>query len=188
MHPLPSLIAVYAFIIMGIGYFIIIARLIFREGSLWGSPSISPFLFYSGKITMFICWGLTLAKAIIPSFGWTEVPLWMSWTGSILLCIGTAVLLLSFRGLGFSLRYGLPEEDTKLKTTGLYRFSRHPLYLGVFITSFACIVFFPNVLNIFFGLYCIAMQWLMIGGEEKFLAERFGDEWLDYKKKVSRLL
>ena len=188
MHPIPNHIVIYAFIVMGIGFIITINKIIRREGGLWGNPSINPFLFYSGKITMFICWGLSLIKAIIPSFGWVDVPVWMSWGGACMLCVGTVVLLLSFYELGSSLRYGLPEKDTQLKTTGLYRFSRHPLYLGVFLITLACIIFFPDILNIFIGLYCIAMQYLMISGEEKFLAERFGDEWEVYKNKVRRFL
>ena len=178
MHPLPYLIAVYVFIVMGIGFVITIARIFIRGDRLWGSPSI----------TMFICWGLSLAKAIFPSFGWMDVPLWMSWMGAFMLCIATVVLLLSFYGLGSSLRYGLPEKDTQLKTSGLYRFSRHPMYLGVFLVTLSCIIFFPDILNILIGLYCIVMHYLMIRGEEKFLHEKFGMEWEVYKNKVRRYL
>jgi protein-S-isoprenylcysteine O-methyltransferase Ste14 len=188
MHPLPYLLAVYVFIVMGIGFAVTISRILISGNGLWGRPSINPFLFYSGKITMFICWGLTLLKAIFPTFGWVEVPLWMSWIGACMLCIATVVLLLSFYGLGSSLRYGLPEKDTKLKTSGLYRFSRHPMYLGVFLVTLSCIIFFPDILNIFIGLYCIITHYLMILGEEKFLHEKFGMEWEVYKNKVRRYL
>jgi protein-S-isoprenylcysteine O-methyltransferase Ste14 len=188
MHPIPNFIVIYAFIVMGIGFTITIIRLILREGSLCGNPSINPFLFYSGKITMFICWGLSLIRAIFPSFGWVNVPFWMSWLGACMLCIGTVILLLSFYGLGSSLRYGLPEKDTQLKTSGMYRFSRHPLYLGVFMITLSCVIFFTNILNIFIGVYCIATHCLMISSEEKFLAERFGNEWEVYKNKVRRFL
>lgn len=188
MHPVPNLIAVYAFIVMGVGYIITIFRILGKESGLWGNPSINPFLFYSGKITMFICWGLSLLRAIFPSFGWVDVPLWMSWVGAFMLCVATVVLLLSFYGLGSSLRYGLPEKDTQLKTSGLYRFSRHPLYMGVFLVTLSSIIFFPNILNIFIGLFCIATHYLMILGEEQFLAERFGIEWEVYKNKVRRFL
>jgi protein-S-isoprenylcysteine O-methyltransferase Ste14 len=188
MHPIPYLIAVYAFILMGIGFFITIFSLLRKKRGVWGTPSVNPFLFYSGKIAIFLCWGLTLMKAIFPSFGWVDVPLWMSWMGAVLLCIGTLVLLISFYDLGASLRYGLPENDTVLKTSGLYRISRNPLYLGVYLITISSIIFFPNFLNICIGLYCIVNQYLMILAEEKFLAIRFGKEWEDYKIKVRRFL
>jgi protein-S-isoprenylcysteine O-methyltransferase Ste14 len=188
MHTLPGLIAICAFIAMGMGYIVTIFRILGREGGLWGNPSIHPVLFYSGKITMFLCWALALIKAIFPDFGWLNVPVWMSWTGSVFLCIATLVLLLSFYNLGSSLRYGLPGNETKLKTTGLYRFSRHPLYMGVLMVTASSVIFFPHILNILIGLYCIATHYMMISAEEKFLAERFGTEWKDYKDKVRRYL
>lgn len=188
MHPLPNLIAIYAFIVMGAGYIITIFKVLNKDDGLWGKPSINPFLFYSGKITMFICWGLSLLKAIFPSFGWVDVPEWISWAGACMLCVATLVLLLSFYGLGSSLRYGLPGKETQLKTTGLYRFSRNPMYLGVFLVTLSSIIFFPNILNIIIGLYCIVMHYLMILGEEKFLDQRFGAEWISYKSKVRRFL
>jgi protein-S-isoprenylcysteine O-methyltransferase Ste14 len=188
MHPIPYLIAIYAFIVMGIGFSITIFRIIIKEDDLWGNPSIKPFLFFSGKISLFLCVGLSLFKAIFPSFGWVDVPMWMSWIGACSLCVSTGVLLLSFYGLGSSLRYGLPEKETQLKTSGLYRFSRNPMYLGVFMVVLSCLIFFPNILNIIIGLYCIAMHYLMTLGEEKFLTERFGSEWEAYKNKVRRFL
>jgi protein-S-isoprenylcysteine O-methyltransferase Ste14 len=188
MHSVPDLIVVYSFVVMGFGFAIAIFRILTTQGSLWGNPSIKPFLFYSGKITMFICWGLSLIHAIIPSFGCGAVPSWISWLGACMLSAGTVILLLSFYGLGSSLRYGIPENDTQLKTSGLYRFSRHPMYLGVSVINLSCIIFFPNILNILIGSYCIAMHYLMVSAEEKFLAERFGIQWEDYKKKVRRYL
>jgi hypothetical protein len=53
-----------------------ITKIISREDSLLGNPSINHFLFYSGKITMFRCWGFSLIKAIIPSYGWVDVPVY----------------------------------------------------------------------------------------------------------------
>jgi len=191
MHPIPNLIVIAAFIVMGMGFIITLFGIfgkVGKEGGLWGNPSINPFLFYSGKITMYICMGLSLLRAIFPAFGWIDVPLWMSWIGACMLCLATVVLLLSFYGLGSSLRYGLPEKDTQLKTSGLYRFSRHPLYLGVLLMTLSSVIFFPNILNILMGSYCIATHYLMILGEEKFLAEKFGAEWEVYKKKVRRFL
>jgi protein-S-isoprenylcysteine O-methyltransferase Ste14 len=173
---------------MGIGFSITIFRIIIKEDDLLGNPSINPFLYYSGKISLFLCVGFSLFKAIFPTFGCVNVPMWMSWIGACSLCVSTGVLLLSFYGLGSSLKYGLPEKETQLITSGLYRFSRNPMYLGVFMVTLSCLIFFPNVLNIIIGLYCISMHYLMALGEEKFLTERFGSEWEEYKKKVRRFL
>ena len=137
---------------------------------------------------MYICWGLGLTRAIFPEFGWIAVPLWMSWLGAILFSISSLVLLFTFYDLGTSLKYGLPDKDTRLVTKGLYRFSRHPLYLGVFMVSLSSVIFFPHILNVLVAGYCITTHYFMIIKEEKFLEKRFGHEWENYKNKVRRFL
>jgi len=184
----PNLIVVFAFIVMGIGFLALLLRTVKTREGILGKPSINPFLFYTGKLTMFLCWGPELIKAIDPSFGGTMAPIWMSWLGAILTCIGTAVLLLSFFNLGSSLKYGLPESSTRLITTGIYRYSRNPLYLGVYLLTFSSLIYFPNIINIFIGLYCLTTHYMMILAEEKFLAQQFGAEWESYKKRVRRFL
>jgi len=79
MQPLPNLIIIAAFILMGIGFLIPVVRITGKTGGMWGRPSISPFFFYGAKITMFLSWGLFLFKAIVPSFGCIAVPSWMAW-------------------------------------------------------------------------------------------------------------
>lgn len=182
------MIVVIVFIIMGIGYFLMLINIMRTGEGVWGKPSIHPLLFYSGKISQFICWGFLLVKSLNPSFLGMEFPLWLRWPGTVILCIGTVVLLLSFYDLGTSLKYGIPESSTQLKTKGLYRYTRHPLYLGVYLLSISSIIYFPNFLNILMGLCTMSTHYMMILAEEKFLAERFTKEWNDYKRRVPRFL
>jgi protein-S-isoprenylcysteine O-methyltransferase Ste14 len=188
MLPIPNLIFIFAISVLGIGFFITIFFVFKSNTGLWGNPSIQPFYFYSGKISMYLCWGLGLIKAIFPAFGWIQTPSWLAWVGAILLCISCSLMLFSFYHLGSSLKYGLPDSETRLKTSGVYRFSRHPLYLSVYLVCLSSVLFYPNLINILVAGYCMATQYLMILKEEKFLAERFGDEWELYKKKVRRFL
>jgi protein-S-isoprenylcysteine O-methyltransferase Ste14 len=188
MLPIPNLIFISAISFLGIGFFITIFVVFKSNTGLWGNPSIHPFHFYSGKISMYLCWGLGLIKAIFPSFGWMQTPMWLAWFGAILLCISSSLMLLSFYHLGTSLKYGLPDSETRLITSGVYRFSRHPLYLSVFLVCLSSVLFFPDLLNIIIAGYCITTQYLMMLKEEKFLAERFGNEWESYKKKVRKIV
>jgi protein-S-isoprenylcysteine O-methyltransferase Ste14 len=188
MLPFPNFIVAVVFIIMGIGFLLMLFHVSQTEEGIWGRPSIQPFLFYSGKISQFVSWGLFLVKALVPGFLGSEAPSGMMWAGTILLCLGTLVLLISFYYLGSSLKYGIPESPTTLKTSGLYRFSRNPLYLGVYILTIASMVYFPHILNIAVSLYCLTTCYLMILAEERFLAGRFGKEWDDYTRQVRRFL
>ena len=188
MLPTPNLIVVTAFTGMGIGFIPSVIRSVGRSLSLWGKPSIQPVLFYLAKISMFLCWAFLLAGAILPAIGSEQVPSWMLWTGALLFSAGASILVIAINNLGSSLRYGLPEEGTMLMTTGIYRFSRHPLYLGVFITMISSSLFYPQTLNIFMAAICISLHYPIILAEERFLAGRFGGEWESYKSRVRRFL
>ena len=188
MLPIPNLIVISSISILGLGFFITIFFVLKSKTGLWGEPSIAPVLFYSGKISMYICWGLALIKAIFPKFGGDDVPIWMTWPGAILFAISSVILLITFYDLGSSLKYGLPDKDTRLVKSGLYRFSRHPLYVGVFLISFSSVIFFPNIINILVAAYCCTTHYFMIIEEDNFLATRFGAEWEEYKNQVGRFL
>jgi protein-S-isoprenylcysteine O-methyltransferase Ste14 len=82
----------------------------------------------------------------------------------------------------------LPEESTELKTSGLYKFSRNPMYLGFNLITVSSVVYTLNYAILLISLYSIIIYHLIILAEEKFLEERFGEQYLEYKKKVDRYL
>jgi protein-S-isoprenylcysteine O-methyltransferase Ste14 len=190
MMPTPdALLTVVSLAILGLGWLIAVFTSRYRSLGFVGTPSINPWLFYTGKLSLFFSIGLPILHVAIPEFTppWSS-PLWLSWVGAILIVFGSIVLLASFYGLGSALKYGLPDEETKLITSGLFQYSRNPLYIGLFSLNLGSILFFPCVLNILLSGYCIFTHILMVHGEERFLAERFGQEWTDYTKRVRRYL
>ncbi|MBE0646615.1 MAG: isoprenylcysteine carboxylmethyltransferase family protein [Bacteroidales bacterium] len=188
MIPLPNIIVVAVLTFLGIGMIIAFLRIVLKGGSLVGKPSANPFLFYSGKLAIFASIGLLLCKALMPSFGGVQIPGWMAWLGTGILTAGSVILLLSFFTLNESLKYGLPEEKTRLITNGLFRFTRNPLYMGLFLVNTASAIFFPLLPNILISLYCIGVHVILILGEEQFLEKRFGADWIEYKNKVKRFI
>ena len=76
-----------------------------------------------------------------------------------------------------------------LITSGPYRFSRNPLYLGgnVFI-FFGATLLFGSPAGIFLTVINILLVEFMIRREEKQLEQNFGEEWLIYKKRVRQWL
>ncbi len=188
MLPLPNLIIITGFSLLGIGMIVAFIRIALKGGSLIGRPSANPFFFYSAKLSIFVSIGLLLCKAIVPSFGGLKVPEGLVWMGTLLGTAGAAILLFSFFQLSDSLKYGLPKEGTQLKTSGLFRFSRNPLYMGLFLVNIASALFFPAIPNILVTIYCIMAHGILIRGEERFLEKRFGAEWVAYKNKVRRFI
>jgi hypothetical protein len=75
----------------------------------------------------------------------------------------------------------------KLITSGPYRFSRNPLYLGgnVFI-FFAADLFLGSITGIFLTVVNILFVEIWIRREEKQLERDFGGEWARYKSQVRR--
>jgi len=186
--PLHAYFVQAIFIVMGISL-IVVVRLINKEGSSFlGKPTIGKAEFYTGKIALFTSWGLFIFKsADYPRTGYGVSPA-LSWIAVVLLAIASALLIFSFRALGKSLKVGLPREETTLQTGGMYRFSRNPLYISVFMICIGSCLYFPHPVNLVLALYGIFVHIRITLAEEKFLEKRFGDQWVEYKKRVRRFL
>jgi len=176
------------FSIIGLVMTFVIIRSLKYHYSITGKPSIQPLFFYMAKLFFFLNWMLFLAKAIFPKIGSVAVPTYLSWIAVILLMSGSLLFIPAVLQLGSSLRYGIPEEETKLRTNGIFRISRNPLYLGLFIICTGSCLYYPNLLNIAFFIYTLVFHLKIIRKEEEFLAARFGEEWKNYTLKVRRLI
>ena len=77
----------------------------------------------------------------------------------------------------------------KLLTTGIYSYTRNPIYSAFTILSLGLILIANNCfLLILPVLYYLFLTVLMILTEEKWLKEVFGSEYEEYKKKVNRII
>jgi protein-S-isoprenylcysteine O-methyltransferase Ste14 len=98
---------------------------------------------------------------------------------------GTAFAAVSLATLGRC--FGVFPEARGLVTRGPYRFVRHPVYLGEFISGLGLLlpIFSPWTLAVFIAF--IALQiWRMVN-EERVLAAAF-PEYAAYRKRTSRLV
>lgn len=153
-----------------------------------GKPTLNPVLFYSGKIAGYIVWTILLLSLTDITILSKKV-IWHSdiiaW---VLLITGLLFSILSLFSLGRSTRFGLPTEKTVLKTKGLYKISRNPIYFGFNLITLSSIIYFINPIILVPGIYSIVVYHLIIIGEEKFLEKAFGEAYLEYKKKVRRYI
>jgi protein-S-isoprenylcysteine O-methyltransferase Ste14 len=176
------------FTVIGLVMTFVVFRSLKYGYSLTGKPTIKPLYFYTAKVAFFLNWMLMLVKAVFPNFGYIPVTPALSWTGTILLILGAILFIPAVLQLGSSLRYGIPEEGTKLKTNGIFRLSRNPLYVGMFTICVGSVLYFPDIANLAFCIYTFYFHFKIIKGEEAFLAGRFGDQWKEYTSKVRRLI
>jgi len=82
-----------------------------------------------------------------------------------------------------------PNHTKDLVTTGLYRFTRNPMYVGLLVILFGYAIWLGSLtpfvlLPLFYGL----ITNMQIKAEERILEEKFGQEYLDYKNRVRRWL
>jgi len=186
--PAHSLIVLSAFSVMGIVLIFIILKYRNQGIQFLGRPTIDQFSFISAKGTIYTTWLLFIIKAIFPKIGYIQVPSFLSWFAAGLLCFASVIVMLSFFRLGESIRVGLSNENTTLKTTGIYQYSRNPLYVGVILISVSSCLYFPDLVNICFTCYGIFIHHRIIKGEENFLSSKFGSSWDEYQHRVRRYL
>ena len=186
--PLTSSVVLIAFSILGLAL-ILKGFLLKNKGlSVGGYPTIQSFYFYSAKVSLFICWGLFMSKALLPSLGYIPTPAWLQWIAIAVQCIGCIFMIAGFFSLGDALKVGLPGEETKLMTGGIYRISRNPLYFGVHLIAIASCIYFPDLANFGFAAYAIFCHHKIAIAEETFLSRKFGAAYEEYRRRVRRYL
>ena len=80
-------------------------------------------------------------------------------------------------------------QSGKLVTTGIYSVTRHPIYTAFFFIFSGILITAHNLFMLgfilFFYLYLVVF---MQNTEEKWLAKKFGQEYLEYAKRTPRIL
>jgi len=72
-----------------------------------------------------------------------------------------------------------------LVTTGIYRFIRHPQYLGLILFIVGFNIQWPTLFTVVMGPILIAMYLRLARLEEKELEEQFGDVYKIYRRRIS---
>ena len=77
--------------------------------------------------------------------------------------------------------------STRIVSHGLYRFTRNPMYIGFALWTLALTILVDSVwtlLAIPIGL--VLIDRIVITREESYLERKFGEEYLNYKRRVRR--
>ncbi len=79
------------------------------------------------------------------------------------------------------------KKVNKLITTGIYKYSRNPMYLGLLMIVTSTSLFYLNIFSITTPfLFYFWINRFQIKREEIFLTEKFGKEYLLYRTKTRR--
>jgi protein-S-isoprenylcysteine O-methyltransferase Ste14 len=110
--------------------------------------------------------------------------------GIVFIAIGIGFIVLARRELA---RFSQPTDPgrptSKIVTTGVFSISRNPLYLGSTMMLFGIALTFNMPWALIALLFSIIVCYsVLIVPEEKYLAEKFGDEYREYTTSVRRWL
>ena len=104
--------------------------------------------------------------------------------GFLIIIIAFIIMLVSIKDLGRNLSpFPRPINNSNLVTTGIYRFTRHPMYYSLIFISFG--VFFIK-LSIYYLFLSISLSLIIkfkIALEEQYLKNKFKN-YLIYKNEV----
>ena len=113
----------------------------------------------------------------------------IAWIGTLCCAVGLIFFFFSLLSFGKSFRVGIDEEQPdKLVTTGVFAFSRNPIYMAFGIILLGQFLIFPNwIIFVYFalGIWLFHRQILR---EETFLKNHYGKEYSVYCSRVHRYI
>ncbi|HET9741756.1 MAG TPA: isoprenylcysteine carboxylmethyltransferase family protein [Terriglobales bacterium] len=113
----------------------------------------------------------------------------VEWIGVAFCVAGLSLLLSSLISFGSSFRVGIDtSRPDKLITTGVFKYSRNPIYAAF---AFVLVGEFLVFLNWILLVYVVAGFWLLhrqVLREEEYLTSHYGEEYAQYRRRVRRYL
>jgi protein-S-isoprenylcysteine O-methyltransferase Ste14 len=173
---------------------VVLGAFLARNGkSAMGKPTISPVFFYTGKFLLFGVWALFGFVSVFPEYRNAVPFLIQDFTPDVqkllavvLLIPANLILVPAYLSMGLVTHIGIPSGKHELRTSGIYKISRNPMYASFIFLNTATFLFLPSILLLIVMLYGMIVHHFIILAEEKYLESEFGDEYRKYKSKVSR--
>jgi protein-S-isoprenylcysteine O-methyltransferase Ste14 len=108
----------------------------------------------------------------------------------IFLIIAAIIIILSmykFKKIKTTISPLKPNKTSSLVNSGIYAYTRNPMYLGLLLMLFSTALFLKNLISfLIIPLFILFITKNQILPEEEALENIFGEEYKNYKKKVRR--
>ena len=153
-----------------------------------GEAPINRTLFYASKYSVVVLWGAMVIQSWGISISFIEVPRFLQLIALLLWVSGFVLLYLGRFTMGDSFRLGTPREDTSLRTDGLFRLSRNPMYVGMYATIVASALYTLNPVVVLLGVFVIAVHHRIVLAEEKHLRTMFDRKYSVYCSRVRQYI
>lgn len=153
-----------------------------------GTPPIDRNLFRLSKLAMVIPWAAMILQSLGLNLSPVNGPRLLKGISLALWALGFSLLIAGRIEMGNSFRVGSAKEATILRSGGLFRYSRHPMYLGIYTTLFASALYTLNPIVLLAGAFVAAVHHGIALAEEACMRKTFGEEYADYCRRVRRYI
>ena len=126
-------------------------------------PVLNPFGHESGHLLA--SFGVGVEKALI-----------VCQIGSFIFGLGIVIM-----GIGW---WQIHRAKGELVTTGIYRYVRHPQYLGIFMLTIGMMIQWPTLSTLIMLPVLLISYYKLAKREEAVVLEEFGEEYEEYMKKT----
>ncbi|MGH6849095.1 MAG: methyltransferase family protein [Methylocella sp.] len=108
----------------------------------------------------------------------------------VLFCLaGLSFLFLSLVSFGTSFRVGIDQDQPdKLVTTGVFAFTRNPIYVAFALILLGQFLLFSNWILLVYMVAAIGLFHRQVLREEEFLRKHYGQQYSEYCDRVRRYL
>ena len=139
---------------------------------------ILVFLQFFTIILHFFQWKFIPQKQII------QVTPFSYFVGFLIIMISFIIMLVAIKDLGRNLSpFPRPINNSNLITTGIYRFTRHPMYYSLIFISFGVFLTKLSIYYLFLSTSLVLIIKFKIALEEQYLNNKFKN-YLIYKSEV----
>jgi protein-S-isoprenylcysteine O-methyltransferase Ste14 len=182
----------------------IVAAFLWRSCSVWKKTGVNPVVFKGSdsahdfvgrlfKVLFAVIVAIVVVYAFIPGGYQYVMPLHslertsVRSTGLILLLVSLMWTVVAQAQMGNSWRIGIDTEHrTELVQTGVFRFSRNPIFVGMMVTLLGLSLVIPSVGTLITLLVGIILIGIQVRLEEEYLMRTHGEKYLKYRRNVRR--
>jgi protein-S-isoprenylcysteine O-methyltransferase Ste14 len=110
-----------------------------------------------------------------------------AWSGLALIAAGVGLVVLAQREMGRAWRVGIPtREKPHLVTTGAFRLSRNPAFLGMLVAAAGIALAIPHALSLAVLAATFVALSVQVRLEEAYLESWLGADYLAYRERTNR--
>ncbi len=107
----------------------------------------------------------------------------LEWGWPLVMAVSLAIILTGFILIDRGWRQ-IHRSKGELVTGGIYRYSRHPQYLGLMLITIGLLIQWPTIITLAMWPILIFMYYRLAIREEKEMETEFGEAYVEYKCRV----